>query len=365
MEGFVKTINLGQIILMLVKISPSKLLAAMGFLIALCGIYGIRERFKQSANPRGMDQVLSQDLALLEKGNDESPEYYQAILRLAKYQREAVQKEIKSLLESQKEEDSAIGLEALGYEGDSAENLERFALCLEKKGPSQRLLDACLNGLGHNQSEKRELMLESWVGNWNKTESPPWRAVESLLNVTADATKKEKIVENIKTWIQEKPTKNVYVPFLLLVRWASADESVRRLALNFIETSPDQSLQKVAVNYLAQMEDPEIQKRLSHYLTSSNERVKLLMLGSIHSICPPDRLKIIAEFMAQEENRKYLPEVLDELSFLGEAGAGLVLDQARNNSFWSQQDASRIDDAVAKMKSEFRREKSACRLRDH
>jgi hypothetical protein len=341
-------------------------LFTISLIVLFFGVKGIQKRFLNSSMPKKiktLTELRADDKKKISSNFENTEEYAQAFLRLAREQDPDVHAKLEGLYKSDVKQLQYLAVRAAGQFEEKVW-LERFAkIMIESEDVNARIL--AMQSLGSRVSQERELILQNWLKTANRQTLPFVVALESLYKVTKAEDVKKFVKTKLIEIYEEKTNPNKRVALEVLAQQLNKDPEVLELLRNIIKSahSTDEDLQ-TAISTLSFLEDVWLRENVWTFTANRNVGGYITVVQSLHVLCPNNRILIMKSMLQSKIKNELLSFVLQETEKLAEPSSIEMLNEVIKDKTWTLEQLREIKKAIETLKTNAEPTRQLCRYKN-
>lgn len=290
----------------------------IGALTAIAGFL-IFNKSKPNDLPPELEHIMTEeeqrqkDLDVLQSGTGRPHEIYGAMIRLAQKQEEIARKEALKRASDESQFLRGGAAQALGYFSDSE---AQAALKKLLSDPDKSVRHFAIQGLGTRTDSLGESDLLKLLEGSNQDDETKVVIYSSLLKAASTQQRKDAAVSNLLKIAYSGEGEAATAAAQKLVSQVPENPQVVDLIRKKISESKNEKVMASGIRYLSSKNDPWIRDALNRLVGHPSPMVRSAVIQSLHRVCPPDRWKMLDQFLQNEKEEPVLKLVLEEPMFL-------------------------------------------------
>lgn len=341
-------------------------LFTMSLIIIFFGIKGIQKRFLNTSMPKKsktLTELRADDKKKISSNFENTEEYAQAFLRLAREQDADVRIKLEELYKSDVKQLQYLAVRAAGQFEDKVW-LERLSKIIsEGEDMNARIL--AMQSLGSRASPARELVLQNWLKTANRQTLPYVVALESLYKVTKAEDVKKFVKTELVVIYGEKSNPNKRVALEVLAQLLNKDPEVLELLRSLVKSdqTTDEDLQ-TAISTLSFLEDVWLRDNIWTFTAHKNFSAYVAVVQNLHVLCPNNRILIMKNMLQSKVKNELLFFVLQEIEKLAEVSASEMLTEVIKDKSWKTEQLREIENSIETLKTNAEPTRQLCRYKN-
>jgi HEAT repeat protein len=265
------------------------------------------------------------DFAVLNQENPPATELFGAMIRMGQMQKPIARDRALAVATSPESFLRSGAVRTLANFEDQ-EAWEAFQKLCKDSDPSVR--NACLSSIAARPSADRELFVKSEFISRAKSDVEKLEGLLLLTSFSKDEVSRTSAIKASLDFARGKPQLEASL-VSRLVNIAPRDPELSKLLESVIE-NPEKfslTLRTLAIRHLSAIQEPKLQKHYGTLADSKESEIKIALLQTFATMCPPARWTLLDKFLSDASDSKVRSEALRVIAIMPTEEARVLLDR--------------------------------------
>jgi HEAT repeat protein len=265
------------------------------------------------------------DFATLSQDAPPATELFGAMIRMGQMQKPIARDKALSVAASQ-EAFLRSGAARTLANFEDAEAWQALQKLCKDSDPSVR--NACLSSISARPSADRKTFVQKEFVAGAKNDSEKLEGLLALMSFEKSDSDRSTAIKSVLDIAKGKPQLEATL-ISRLINLSPRDAELSKLLQSTLENSDKYSLtvRTLAIRHLAAIREPKLLERYASLAASKEPEIKIALLQTFTTMCPPARWTLLDKFLSDESDAKVRSEALRVLSIMPTEDARVLLDR--------------------------------------